>query len=66
MELRRIRKSDLRVGSPTAWPLFDEAAQMVVLPGFVPRSETQRAMLADFGLYRSDAMPVDPDRDAAG
>ena len=59
MELRKLRKTDIRVGSPIAWPLFDEAAQMVVLPGFVPRSETQRAMLADFGLYRTDAMPVD-------
>jgi c-di-GMP-binding flagellar brake protein YcgR len=59
MELRRLRKNDLRVGAPIAWPLFDEAAQMVVLPGFVPRSEAQREMLADFGLYRSDAMPAD-------
>lgn len=59
MELRKLRKTDLRVGAPIAWPLFDEAAQMVVLPGFVPRSETQRAMLADFGLYRSGEMPAD-------
>lgn len=59
MELRRLRKNDLRVGAPTAWPLFDEAAQMVVLPGFVPRTEEQRAMLADFGLYRSDEVRAD-------
>lgn len=59
MELRKLRKADLRVGAPIAWPLFDEAAQMVVLPGFVPRSEAQRALLADFGLYRSHEMPVD-------
>ena len=59
MELRKLRKADLRVGAPIAWPLFDDAAQMVVLPGFVPRSEAQREMLADFGLYRSHGMPVD-------
>ncbi len=61
MELRRLQKKDLRVGAPIAWPLFDEAAQMVVLPGFVPRSEEQRTMLADFGLYRSDEVRADPE-----
>lgn len=59
MEMTKLRKADVKVGVPIPWPLFDEGARMVVLPGFVPRDETQRALLSDLGLYRSSELGVD-------
>lgn len=67
MELRKLKRTELKVGVPIAWPLYDEGHQMVVLPGFVPRDESTRNLLADMGLFRSPEGPVCPDsaREAA-
>jgi hypothetical protein len=58
MDMRKLKRSELQVGIPLPWPLFDENRQMIVLPGFVPRDEAQRELVANLGFYRKTDGPV--------
>lgn len=58
VEMRKLRRSELEVGIPLPWPLFDESGQMIVLPGYVPRDEMQLELVANLGFFRRTDGPV--------
>ncbi len=51
---KRIRTTDIQLGEPLAWDVFDGAANLLLRRGFVVQNETQIEALLRRGLYVAD------------
>jgi HD domain len=57
MTIRRLTRSDLRVGEQLPWDVFGENGALLVRKGFVPSSDAQADSLAERGCIDDPAMP---------
>jgi hypothetical protein len=52
---KRIRVSDIKLGEPLSWDVFDVADNLLLRRGFIIQNETQIEALLRRGLYVADA-----------
>ncbi|MBI5588009.1 MAG: HD domain-containing protein [Deltaproteobacteria bacterium] len=54
MELIRLCKSDITIGEPIRWDVFDKNRRLLINKGYIVVSERQLAFLISRGIFRKD------------
>jgi len=60
MDKKRIQQSDVKVGEPLKWPVFDDHGILLLRKGYVITTPSQLQSLLSRGLYLHQAPPPRP------
>ncbi|HQT26402.1 MAG TPA: flagellar brake protein [Burkholderiales bacterium] len=55
MDLTPIRKDDIEIGKPLAWPVYDSKKHLLLKEGYVVETQSQLDVLIAKGLFRNPA-----------
>jgi hypothetical protein len=72
MNLSPLRKTDIKVGAPLPWPVYDNRHKLLLREGFVVETARQLDQLMQSGMYRQmlgagdTASPEEKDKRGAG